>query len=70
MNDPEAPPSPPWYGATMSVLLWFGFAWLLAYTLLDLGWQQTFGAWNYVFLLGLVAVLSVIMRRWRADLRR
>jgi hypothetical protein len=54
----------------MSVLLWFGFAWLLAYTLLDLGWQQTFGAWNYVFLLGLVAVLSVIMRRWRADLRR
>ena len=63
-------PSPPWYGALVNVLLWFGFAWLLAYTLLDLPFQQAIGSWNYVLLLGLVAVLSVLMKRYRPDMRR
>jgi hypothetical protein len=63
-------PSPPWYGAVVTLLLWGGFAWLLAYTLLDLGWQQAIGGWNYVLLLGLVAVLSVLMKGYRPDLRR
>ena len=63
-------PSPPWYGAIVTVLLWLGFAWLLAYTLLDLPVQQAIGAWNYALLLGLVAVLSVLMKGYRPDLRR
>jgi hypothetical protein len=54
----------------ITLLLWAGFAWLLAYTLLDIGWQQSIGSWNYVLLLGLVPVQSVLMKRYRPDQRR
>ena len=73
MTEPRAStprPSAPWHGAVITLLLWGGFAWLLAYTLLDLDWQQSLGGWNYVLLLGLVPVLSVLMKRYRPDLRR
>jgi hypothetical protein len=60
-------PSPPWHGATTVALLWLVAAVLLSYTLLDLGWQQSLGGWNYWFAGALMVLISVLMRAWRAD---
>lgn len=62
------PPSPPWYGALITVggLGLMAFI-LLTYTLLDLGWQQRLGGWNYVVVIALIPIVSVLMRRWQAD---
>ena len=60
-------PSPPWYGAVTTLLLWLTAAVLLSYTLLDLGWQQALGGWNYWFAGVLMVLIAGLMRGWRAD---
>jgi hypothetical protein len=69
---PQAPaaarkPSPPWYGGVTIGLLFVIAAILLTYTLLDWGWQQSLGGWNYVVSIALIPVVSVMMRRYTPD---
>lgn len=54
-------------GAVALVLLSAGTVVLLTYTLADLGWQQRFGAWNYLAALGLLVATLVPLRLWRPD---
>jgi hypothetical protein len=69
-TSPRRRPSPPWYGAVTVALLWLSAAVLLSYTLLDIGWQQSLGGWNYGFAGALTVVIAVLMRGWRADRTR
>ena len=61
------PPSPPWYGAVVTGLLGLTAAILLSYTLVDWGWQQRLGGWNYWGAVVLIGVIAVLLRRWRPD---
>ena len=62
------PPSPPWYGALITVGgLGLMAAILLTYTLAGWDWQQRLGGWNYVVVIALIPVTSVLMKRWQPD---
>ena len=61
------PPSPPWYGGLTIGLLGVMALILLTYTLLDWDWQQRIGYWNYVAVIVLIPISSVLMRRWVPD---
>ena len=70
MAERPHPPSPPWYGAIASLAMLVAVLWLLAYTLLDWPWQQSFGAWNYLVTLVLSAVPGQLLQHWHGDPRR
>ncbi|GAA3396240.1 cell division protein CrgA [Cryptosporangium minutisporangium] len=57
-------PSPPWLGALTSGLTFLGAAWLLAYTLLEVPPLEALGAWNYVGIVGLVVVVTLLGKVW------
>jgi hypothetical protein len=64
------PPSPPWYGAIASAALLLSVLWLLSYTLLDWGWQQRIGAWNYLVAGLLSAVPGRMLEHWHGEPHR
>jgi hypothetical protein len=69
-EDPALRPSSRWLGAAVSLSLLLAVLWLLSYTLLDWGWQQGIGAWNYLIAFVLANVPSQILQRWHGDPRR
>jgi hypothetical protein len=56
-----------WAAAVALALLTAGTAVLLGFTLLDLPFQQAFGAWNYLLAGALVVATVVPLRAWRPD---
>jgi hypothetical protein len=64
----ERPPSPPWYGGLAIGSVFLMAAILLTYTLAGWSWQQWLGPWvNYGVTIGLVVVVSLMMRLWRPN---
>ncbi|MFI5956611.1 cell division protein CrgA [Cryptosporangium sp. NPDC051539] len=59
------PPSGPWHGALSTALIFGSAAWILVYTLLDVRPVEALGAWNYVGVLGLVVLNTIVGRTWR-----
>jgi hypothetical protein len=64
---PPPRPSPRWFGFVLTFALLLSIVWLLGYTLLDLGWQQRMGAWNYLIAFGFSTVFSQMLQRWRGN---
>ncbi|WP_035857442.1 hypothetical protein [Cryptosporangium arvum] len=58
-------PSGPWLGALLSGLTFLSAFWLLAYTLLSLPPLEALGAWNYVGVIALIPVVTVLGKLWR-----
>lgn len=61
----SARPSPPWYGAVQTGLLFLDVAWLLAYTLLALPPLEALGGWNYAGMLAVIVLSTVVAQGWR-----
>jgi hypothetical protein len=68
-RQPEVAPSPPWLGAVNTALLFAGFAVLLSHTLLDWGWQQRIGGWNYAIAVAPLPLTGALLRHWRGGPR-
>lgn len=63
-------PSPRWHGIVIFVLAAVSLAWIFSYALLDWGWQQERGGWNYTIAGAVAFVYALTLRAWRNDPRR
>ncbi|SHN32421.1 cell division protein CrgA [Cryptosporangium aurantiacum] len=61
------PPSAPWVGALSTGLTFLGAAWILAYTLLSVPALEALGAWNYIGVIGLVVVVTLLGKAWHGQ---
>jgi hypothetical protein len=59
------PPSPPWVGWTIVVLLLLAIVWIVSYTLGPAPFQGRLGNWNFAIAIGLAIAGVGMLTRWR-----
>ncbi len=59
------PPSAPWVGRTILVLLLLAVVWIVSYTLGPAPLQDRLGSWNYAIAIGLAVGGVGLLTRWR-----